>query len=327
MKVSALREVVIAVEDLDVTSRWYAQTFGLAPLAEKPALKTSRGAEGEDGLYRTIRLARYGGPTYPRLALFQVSAPVGAARGQLDLTSHGPVGIGFTTPEIHASVSRLRAAGAEPISDPMCLSSNSNVPDPGMSRWEVFVRLRGGEYAVLIQRDGAPLPYGTFSAEQPLSEPLHASFVVADLERTLRFYTNVLGHQPIVQEHCAGPMFEQLMALESGTSFDFIMVKAPEENTGRVVLMAFADASEGGASQSASSSSQPTRTGIYGLRYETNDLDRLVARAVEWGFDPIPESPGADNSFGDLASTAFFDVGLGCLVGVGLDQRAGTRPS
>lgn len=337
MKVSALREILVAVEDLDEVSRWYCETFGLARLADSRDVSgmpeppdrpgpARGGGPGEgtrpDRMARARHLARRGGPPTPRLCLLEVAGPARPARARRDLQSPGPVGFGCTTPDIHAEARRLRDAGAEPVSDPMCLSGDDGAMGPDPARWESFVRLSGGEYAVLIQRDRAPAPYGTFSQNQPLSEPVHASFVVADLERALRFYTEVLGHQTIVQEHCAGPVFEQLMALETGTSFDFVMVKAPDEATGRVVLMAYPPAPK---RQDAPFSGPPSgswsetgRTGIAGLRYETDDLDTLVARAAACGFDPLPFSSGVPLPYTGAVGTALFDAGLGCPLAVDL---------
>lgn len=257
----ALTEIAVGVADLDARVAGYA-ALGLVP-ARRGTIGESVAALFPGGAGRSaVVLHRPDVAHGVRLRL--VAAQGGAARAEADVTAPGPVGIGFTTTDPTALSATLTEQGAAFLSPPLQVGPPAQGPaDP--ERFEAFARLRDGEFAVVIQRRNMPLPYGTIAGSPSVSEPLHTSHSVADLDACRRFFADVLGHEVLVRETCEGPGFERLMGLAPGTSFVFEMLKPPEQPTGRVVLMAFAGARPQPAPDGL-------RRGITALRYDVHSL-------------------------------------------------------
>jgi catechol 2,3-dioxygenase-like lactoylglutathione lyase family enzyme len=269
MVITALREIGIGVADLERRSRWYCGTFGLSEF--RRGTLAAELAQALYGLTEPVPFAVLGRPDIRRgvrLRLLQLNG--GEGRPERDLRLPGPVGIGFTTTAISEAYQRLLEEGVQFLSPPVKLTPGAQPTDP--FRFEVFGRAEDGEYLVLIERGNAPTPYGTIASETGLSEPLHTSHSVPDLAEGLRFLEEALGQVVLFHEHCAGPLFEQLMGLPAGQEFDFDMLGTPGFATGRIVLMDFAGLDGEPATV------QPPQRGICTLRYDTSDLAALLPR-------------------------------------------------
>jgi hypothetical protein len=218
------------------------------------------------------------------------------------------VGTGFTTSDIFGAHNRLSHHGVRFLSLPLELS-----PEPaeasGPRRFEAFGQTSDGEFVVLVERRHAPNPYGTIDQKTGVSEPLHTSHVVEDLGTCRVFMERVLDHRVLFTEICGGELFERLMALPPGSSFRFQMLGHPARETGRIIFIEM----EGDRPDPGVASPQ-SGSGLTGLTYTVDSLDRRVAAAVEIGVTVVqPPTPAPDHHLGPGRTATLlppFDLGL-----------------
>jgi predicted enzyme related to lactoylglutathione lyase len=157
------------------------------------------------------------------------------------------------------------------LSPPLCFTPEVS-EESGPVRYEAFGQAADSEYIVLIERLNVPTPYGVISDEFAISEPLHCSHSVSDLEACSRFMQDVLDHERIFREECEGELFERLMGLPGGTRLRFEMLHHPDFPTGRSIFIEFEGA------RKAQAPIAPPHRGVNALRYDCDDLDGLIPR-------------------------------------------------
>jgi catechol 2,3-dioxygenase-like lactoylglutathione lyase family enzyme len=213
----------------------------------------------------------------PRIRLVQVGGGPPTRTGGIEVP--GPLGIGFTTlgvSGVHARLERFEVQFVSPpiLLTPMRAARPEGAP-AGPQRFETFGRTVDGDFIVLIERVGADTPYGTFGTD--CSEPLHASFIVTNLDACTHFMRDVLEHEILLADTCAGPPFDTLLGRPADVSFRFAMPHRPDWPTGRTVFMEFEKRPEPMAHIPA------LARGICRLRYDTTDLHATLARVPGGG--------------------------------------------
>jgi catechol 2,3-dioxygenase-like lactoylglutathione lyase family enzyme len=208
-----------------------------------------------------------------------VEAPEGPPARPNGLVTPGPLGIGFTTIGLRDVHARLERAGVRFVSPPLLLTPMTAAPPagapPGPRRYETFGRAPDGDFIVLIERVDAATPYGTFATD--CSEPLHASFVVTNLDACVHFMQEVLEHETLLKDTCSGPPFDVLLGVPEDVSFRFAMPHHPGFATGRTVFMEFQKRLEPMAQTPG------LGPGICRLRYDTTDLHSTLSRVPGGG--------------------------------------------
>jgi catechol 2,3-dioxygenase-like lactoylglutathione lyase family enzyme len=274
----ALREILVGVADLDSAIRFYRDGFGLA-VRERKRMAAEEGSAAwiHAGKLEAVSLGRADVAGSSTLRLLESTGPPGRSPGET--TSAGPLGTGFTTTDIRDVHQRLESLGMRFLSPPLELTPELT-DEAGPRRFEVFGQTGDGEFAVLIERRRAPGPYGTIDPASLLSEPLHTSHVVEDLERCRRFMEEVLDHRVLFAEECRGREFEDLMALPPGTSLRFQMLAHPQRETGRIIFIEIADER---SQESGRVDPRRPRRGICALTYSCDKLEDRVATAGELG--------------------------------------------
>lgn len=276
--VSSLREITVGVRDLQARVDLFEAGCGLSVL-RRDALASMTASRLFDThtTPRAVVMARPDLPDSPRMRLIEVAERAPARPHGIE--SPGPLGTGFTTSGIGGVHQRLQAAGVRFVSPPLLLTPMARAAPrelaPGPRRFETFGRSADGDFIVLIERVNAATPYGTFAGD--CSEPLHASFIVTNLEATLHFMRDVLEHEVLLADSCAGPPFDELLGMPHDVSFRFAMLHRPGYATGRTVFMEFRSRPEPMAQT-------PGLTpGICRLRYDTTDLHATLARVPGGG--------------------------------------------
>lgn len=275
--VSALREITIGVSNLEARVEQFREGCRLDVLSQGAiAPLTATRLFDLSGAPSVAILGRKDIGDAPRLRLVSAGAvPPSRTSG---LKTPGPVGVGFTTLGIGGVHARLAGLGVSFLSPPTLLTPigvTAEGAPPGPRRFEAFGRAEDGDFIVLIERMNAATPYGTFGSD--CSEPLHASFVVTNLEATVHFMKDVLEHEILISETCAGPPFDALLGLDEDVSFRFAMPHHPAHATGRTVFLEFEKKLEPMAPTPSLS------RGICRLRYETTDLHQTLARVPGGG--------------------------------------------
>ena len=276
MAVTALREITVGVRDLPARIALFESGCGLEVIRTGPL--TSIAASRLFDTYAAPKAAVIGRPDLagsPRIRL--VEAPDGPPARPEGLGSPGPLGIGFTSAGIRAVHARLERSGVRFVSPPLLLTPGTPATgaSPGPRRYETFGRAPDGDYIVLIERLGAAAPYGTLTTD--CSEPLHASFIVTNLDACAHFMREVLEHEILLEDTCSGPPFGELLGMPEGLSFRFVMPHRPGFATGRTVFMEFDKRPEPMAQTPG------LAPGICRLRYDTTDLHSTLSRVPGGG--------------------------------------------
>ena len=276
MPVTALREITVGVRDLPARTAIFETGCGLKVIRTGPV--TSIVASRLFDTHTAPKAAVMGRPDVdgsPRIRL--IEAPDGSPARSLGPGSPGPLGIGFTTAGMRDVHARLERSGVRFISPPLLLApaTTTTGAPPGPRRHETFGRAPDGDYIVLIERLGAAMPYGTLTTD--CSEPLHASFVVTNLDACSHFMREVLEHEILLEDACSGPPFAELLGMPEGLSFRFVMSHHPGFATGRTVFMEFQKRLEPMAQTPG------LAPGICRLRYDTTDLHSTLSRVPGGG--------------------------------------------
>lgn len=278
MAVTSLREITVGVRDLSARTALFETGCGLSVFRSGPV--SSSVASRLFDTHTTPMATVMGRPDVeesPRIRL--IEAPEGAPARPEGPASPGPLGIGFTTVGIRGVQARLERAGVRFLSPPLLLTpvgpSRSSGAFPGPHRYETFGRAADGDFIVLIERVNAETPYGSFGTD--CSEPLHASFVVTNLEASVHFMRDVLEHEILLEDACSGPPFDALLGMARDVAFRFAMPHRPGFSTGRTVFMEFQRKPEPMAQTPG------LRPGICRLRYDTTDLHSTLARVPGGG--------------------------------------------
>lgn len=118
----------------------------------------------------------------------------------------------------------------------------------------------------------------------------HVNIVVDDLERSVRFYTEVLGFDEIKRAHLKGEWIEQIVALK-GVEAKVAYVRAPGGEP-RIELLQYI--SPEGVSLPENSISNTK--GLRHIAFQVNNMDQMVARLKEFNietFAPPVTVPGS----------------------------------
>lgn len=309
MAVSSLREITVGVRDLEGRARQFEGGCGLSVLASGAltSMTANRLFDAHVAPKATI-LGRPDVPGSPRVRLVESNQALPArTRG---LSEPGPLGIGFTTRGIAEVHKRMEGTGLRFVSPPILLTpmtaAKTGGAPPGPQRFEAFGQAADGDFIVLIERVNAETPYGTLGTD--CSEPLHASFIVTNLEACVHFMTDVLEHETLINEACSGPPFDVLLGLRADVSFRFAMPHRPGFPTGRLVFMEFER-----KLQPMAQTPSLTR-GICRLRYDTTDLHATLSRVPGGGGSLVRGPASTDDPVLGAGLVAMVRAPFGVLV-------------
>jgi catechol 2,3-dioxygenase-like lactoylglutathione lyase family enzyme len=279
--ITAMRSITVGVSNLDTALDLFHGVMGLAlewrrplPAAQAQAWSLPAGVDGEwaelscqgypIGRLRLLALA----PT-PRETV-RLDTQIGGPDSPLDI---GPKAIDFYVRSPAATAwHQLVAAGCIARSPPV-----RHVIGPVES-----------EEAVLFGPDGVPLlimvghrhpasqmrpgaPHGDYSEVPTIS------VVAGDLERTRRFYGELLGLTAAQDDETPAEFRDQvnrLVGIPAGSRVRFLLYQDPAEPSGKILLVHF-----GGASQRRlSDRMHPSRLGVALYTHGCRDLDALADR-------------------------------------------------
>ncbi len=309
MSVSSLREITIGVLNLNERIQQFETGCGLSVLAS-------------GGLDSGMAIRLFDTPVAPRVAVMGRPDVQGSPRIRLvelagltaaranGIGSPGPLGVGFTVRDIASVHARLEASSLRFVSPPLLLTPMAAAPSaaapPGPQRFEAFGRADDGDYVVLIERVNAETPYGTIVGG--CSEPLHASFIVTNLDACLHFMSDVLEHETLIQDAGAGAPFDALLGLPSEVSFRFAMLQRTGFPTGRTVFMEFEK------NPHPMSHTPGLGRGICRLRYDTTDLHLTLARVPGGGGSLVRGPASVDDPVLGKGMVAMVRAPFGVLI-------------
>lgn len=274
---TTLRAVTIGVGHLRRQVAFYGSNLGLRVLAKgRVPSAVSRQVWGVDDDLDVVTVARQDLPDALQVRLMRTSDL--AARPDFDLTVPGPVGLALGAKDVRRIYYRLSGAGVEFHSAPgePDKSAAESRPTPA------FGRAYDGEYVILRSFDGdgdgdrdSP-GAGTVSPYFGVTEPLEILLVVRDMEACALFLVDCLEQDPLDQGRVDDEDVRRSMGLPPETAFHWRTFGAASGRLPRLRLVSFGD------DQMQETVAPPSR-GISSLRFDVDDLDRVLGRAERAG--------------------------------------------
>jgi catechol 2,3-dioxygenase-like lactoylglutathione lyase family enzyme len=278
MGVSALREVMVGVEDLPARTAQFEAGCGLTTIASGPltTITVNRLLETQ-GVHRAAILGRRESPESPRLRLVETHhLPPARPRGVGD---PGPLGVGFETHDIDTVRARLERSSLRFVSPPLALPFPTLIAsgDPeSTSTLETFGQSSDGDFIALFQEEKAGLAAADMS-QGDCTGPFHAMFVVTNVESSLHFMTDVLQHEAKLGTRHGGSPFSELFGLPADVSVRVASSSHPSSSEGRVAFIEFQKRAQPMAHTPGLS------RGLCRLRYDTTDIHATLARVPGGG--------------------------------------------
>jgi catechol 2,3-dioxygenase-like lactoylglutathione lyase family enzyme len=106
----------------------------------------------------------------------------------------------------------------------------------------------------------------------------HTGITVADIDRSIAFYQDILGFEVSEKVYCSGAMFENITGVP-GAEMDVVFVRAP----GHIIeLLCFRKPEDRGRS-----TLRTCDTGFWHIAFKVRDIERVVAAVREGGFEAL----------------------------------------
>ena len=302
---TSLRAVTIGVGHLRRQVAFYGSNLGLRVAAKgRVPAATSLQVWGVDDDLDVVTLARQDLPDALQVRLMRTSDL--AARPDFDLTVPGPVGLVLGAKDVRRVYYRLSGAGVEFHCPP---EERGEAADPAskdvLASPPAFGRAYDGEYVVLQSRS-SDVGEGSISPYFGVTEPLEIVLAVRDMEFCALFLVDCLEQEPLDQGRVDDEETRRAMGLPPETAFHWRTFAARHGDLPRLRLVSFGD------DQTQEVVSPPSR-GISALRFDVEDLDRVLARAERAGAQVV------------VPKSDIFHPALGAGWAAGLSTPLGVR--
>ncbi|MBI3950584.1 MAG: VOC family protein [Acidobacteria bacterium] len=133
-----------------------------------------------------------------------------------------------------------------------------------------------------------------------VSEIKSAVISVQAMDRSVKFYTDVLGFEKVVDVDLSGPKIEKLWELKPGTRARMVLLRRDGVNAGMIRLVQFTPGSSRFIRQGAKS----WDVGIFDLDFIVDDINRRYEELKAQGYQ-FPASPGEVKTTGQTMFALF----------------------
>jgi len=127
----------------------------------------------------------------------------------------------------------------------------------------------------LIERLSEPIPF----IKNRFGTLVDAAQFVDDVAAVSRFYSDILGYTSVFDSDLPDGLIDPVLGLPAGTSSRMAFLLQPETNTPAVELI-----KTSAPGKSLADVIQPMNIGLFGLAFETADLDELKSRIENAGY-------------------------------------------
>ncbi|MBI3949858.1 MAG: VOC family protein [Acidobacteria bacterium] len=272
--ISGLRAVVVGVQDMERSLRFYEKEIGMSPVSdqwtefagENPMLLSPR--------RRTrVVVLRHPSSGLADLRLVEIGGRPDPIRIRDRSWDFAIFDLGFAAEDAEKSRAEITAAGF------FCKEvAQYHVPsDTRMVINECLCRGPDGEWAVVIQR---PPP----NSVRGLAGLTHSGISVRDGHSVLRFYQEGLGLKLRSETWYDQDGVRHIVGLPSGGKLRIMTLQSEADPATRVLLFEFSDAAgKRLLDRDLSERARPPHHGIYLLSFEVGDLAGTLARCQQHG--------------------------------------------
>ena len=237
--------VTLISNDADATDRFYVDVLEMA--GEKV-----QGNERDRQLKRRLwglpegfdwQERIYWRPSLPAVARLRVLVSEQAeepVRPDLTATLEGGLSIGFAMRDLDAVVQRGETLGFLTTAGIGALDMQRADGSPYQAL-ECHFHAPDDVYALGVGRPADLAPVGPIEDGKTVGGPSYTGQVMNHCERTLRFYTEVLGYEVRRSMEIGGPVAEKGLGLAPGTTMQFMQVFAPGSTSGYFIVLDFGD--------------------------------------------------------------------------------------
>lgn len=259
------------------TEAFYSDLAGLS--RDVPAAPTdpavARGLWGlpDDLAYRETIYRRAGEPRVPVLRVLEASTGASTIRPGHDAMLEGGLSIGFAVRDMNALIQAGHARGFDTTAGRVALELARSDGSP-YEVAECHFKAPDDVYALGVERPPDLAQVAPIATNEPVGGPAYTGQVMNHCDRTLAFYTEVLGYEVRRRVSLSGPQLEAGLGLPEGTSLEFLQVFAPGSSTGYFIVLDFGDAG------SSNDTLAPPHRGVVGWTIPVKNAGIVAERAA-----------------------------------------------
>lgn len=283
--VSPIKTVVMTVQNLDETRRFFEKGIGLKCIGERDASVKEIGKIWglEQGNFRVARFVRNDENEFGCVDLVENREANKSIRSIDRPFDYGIFTLNFRTNNLDKAIEILTELGAKPVSKPLTY----NVGKP---LHEVMFELPSGERLTILQ-------IGEANEDLPVfSEPVATFGLISpSMKDSLRFYRDALQMNLAMNFQHSGSPFDELLGISSEMSMDFAALTSDNNWMGKVELLQFEVANK--TPENTSEKSDFIYTGYTFLTFLTEDIVSVRDACEGVGAEIIVEPIEANRPF------------------------------
>ncbi len=239
-----LAAITLITDSLPAVEALYTGLFGLQrvspAVATDPSLARSLWGLPDDFRFEEVLLQRADEPNVPTLRVLVSQQAASSVRPAYATTLEGGLSVGFVMRDIERVVNAGAAAGF-PTSAGVVSMDMARPDGSPYQVHECHFLAPDDVYALGVERPPDLAQIGPIATGEAVGGPAYTGQVMNHCDATLAFYTDVLGYEVRRRMTVGGPLVEQGLSLDPGTSFEFLQVFAPGSTTAYFIVLDFAD--------------------------------------------------------------------------------------
>ena len=287
--VGPLAAATVVTADMDRCRSFYSELMGLEPaldhLPEATRAPLSRlwGLEEESG-WEHILYQQPGNTDMPYLRVIGVGGGHPEVRPGMNALLEGGLAVGFACSDMEKLIAESDRMGFGTVAGVTRIPLHRPDGTP-YDALETHLRAPDGTYVLGIARPPDLAPICPISEGTLTGGPAYSSQVINNGQRSLDFYTEVLGYEvrrdiDLPSEGPAGGLLD----VPPGSNMRFLQVFAPGSESKYLVFLDWYD-----TGADAVAPSRPPNRGMVMWSFMTTDLDKVLQRASDFGAELLCE--------------------------------------
>ena len=282
-----LAAATVVTSDMESCRRFYSDLMGLKPaldhLPEQTRAPLTRlwGLE-DSGDWEHVLYQQPGSPDMPYLRVIGVGGDQPEVRPGMNALLEGGLAVGFACADMPELIDRGDSMGFGTIAGVTRIPLHRPDGTP-YDALETHLRAPDGVYVLGIARPSDLAPICPVGEGSLTGGPAYSSQVINNGQRSLDFYTEVLGYEvrrdiELPSEGPAGGLLD----VPPGSNMRFLQVFAPGSESRYLVFLDWFDTGQG-----ALAPSQPPNRGMVMWSFMVTDLDAVLGRAETFGAEQL----------------------------------------